>query len=270
LSHSAQGIVICEGYGSVGGGYLGGLAPHGGVFAGICVGSRVAVGHGVARSIRGGEYPVAAFVGCAGLDVFPVHIVAQHGLGHIADSVIGHRLGHGIIGDGQQPVLIGGIIGIIEGTVAAGDLLDEVIVGIVLGSFVCQICGSYRYQVALVVILHSLSLFPDQGDVVEMGGVDVVFVQALDLDGFHGLFRLFRDHGHAAELPGLNIRAEGQEVLLGLAVAVGDLRHQAAILCDIVGHLGGIGGRIRLDPAGENIGFRAGKLHIHGLVNNNH
>ena len=190
LRDPARRIIGGIGDGSLGVSDRSGQAPHLGIRVPVAIGDRCP------RSIGNGSQtvPVAA-IGCGGLDGFSPGAGQGCG-GHIAGTVIAHGLGDLSVGDGFQPVGIGGVVGIVEGAVAAGDGFDQIAAGVGVRVLV-QAGGGDRNQLTFRIILHGLGNFPEQGDVVEVALVGVAFIGQGDPYLLHRFGGLLRDDAHA-------------------------------------------------------------------------
>ena len=219
----------------------------------------VPIAHGGAAAVRdGGEAGASGVIG--GAAGHGQAAAGEGGPDDVALPGVGHGLRHRAARHGGAVVLA--VILIAVCPVSAGDGLDEVplVVGVGLR---LQTRGGHGHQIAVLVILHGLGRLPDQGDVIEVGGVGVLLIGQQHLDGGDlqpALPTLPGYQRHADKLPCAQVRAEGDIVPLVGAVRIVDAHPQAELL-ELVqllaGSLGlGICYGVRPGPAGEHIGIR--------------
>ena len=133
LRDPARRIIGRVGDSSLGVGDGSGQPPH----LGIRI--TVTIGDCCPGSVSYGSQAVSiAAVGSSGLDGFSTGAGQSRGC-HIAGTVIAHGLSNLTVGDRFQPVGIGGIVGIVEGAVSAGNSLYQVAAGVGIRVFV-QAC----------------------------------------------------------------------------------------------------------------------------------
>lgn len=168
----------------------------------------VTVGDRGPRCICHGGQPVFAATIGGGSGDTQIAAAGQCGGGHVACSVVAHGVGDQAVGDGFQAMLIGGIVGVAVSSASAGDRFDQVSAGI--GVCVGGKPGSGDGdQIAVIVILHGLGRFPDQGNVVKIRDIRVFLVPQNNTDPFHGACGMLWDDGIAYKLPVCQIRVEG-------------------------------------------------------------
>lgn len=131
-------------------------------------------------------------------------------------------------------------------------------------------CGGDRYQLAVGIILHGLSHFPQQGNVVKVTIVGITLIGQRDPDPLHGFGRLLGNDADTGELPLVaDVRIEGDVMSLGGTVGISDRGTQAALLGDIVRIIqfaGIIRNRVGSRPAGENIGLGTWQIQSDVLI----
>ena len=231
----------------------------------------VLVGGGVASGVGDGGYAVFVPGVSGGRGDFAAGTVL-FGQGK-ACGVPGGIVGNGFflepVGDACHIVFA--VVGVFEGTAAPGDGFDEVAAGIGAG-FLGGSGGFHGDQIAVLVIFHGLGGFSHQGNIVEICRIAVALVGADHPDGFHLGIRLFGHDSQGGILPILHVRVEGDVVVLGAIIRVGENGPEAELLLLILGRgvVPGGGGHvirygIRLGPAGQHVGL-PGLANGHVLV----
>ena len=263
MRYSAGGIVSGSGDDPVRIGHRGWQRPHHGIAV------AVAIGYRCSGSIRDrGQAVAAAAIGRSGLNGLPAG-TGQGGSCHIAGAVVAHCLSDLPIGDGLQPVGIGSVVGVGEGAVAAGNGLDQVSTGIGILVLVKTRRGD-RDQLSVGVILHGLSHFPQQGNVVEVAIVGIAFISQRDPNLLHGFSGLFGNNADTGELPLIaDIRIEGDVMSFCSAVRIGNSGTQTALLGNIVRIVqftGIIRNCVGSRPARKDIGLGTGQIQSDVLI----
>lgn len=173
----------------------------------VAVGALAAVGVG-----HGGGVVLIGGLGGGGFqeDAGPGGLL-QLGAGAVSGGVIGGGDGDAVIGGFGHVVGVVVLVGV--GAVAAGDLLGEV--GAVVGVVGVAVAGGGGgLQVALGVVGIGLDRLFHQGDVVEIGVVDVEVVGQIEGDGGDGFAGLLGGNDAGGVLPVGVIVVEGEVVIV--------------------------------------------------------
>ncbi len=164
---------------------------------------------------------------------------------------------------------VGGVVGIIIGTIASCDGLDQVAAGVGVDVFL-QTRRLNRNQIAVLVIPHGLCRFPQHGDVVKVGNIGIGVVCAGNTNGGDGFCRALGYNGGAEELPRIGkVRIEGHKILVIGIIGIGHRDTQTALL-GIVRRVSEVVGVIRdrvcICPGGYHIGLGSRQVQRNILI----